>query len=153
MRKLSEWVKDQMATDQTQAEAATMCARMGTMARAVKITGTVDAPLIGLELDDFAINGGPNCKAVQGGCECSHAEQKLIIRLLQDGRRLQQMTLLSTLEPCVHCANLIVLSKLFVKVAWLLPYKTAPGGQILRRGGILCASPGSPFSSAIGDAQ
>jgi deoxycytidylate deaminase len=84
---------------------------------------------------EYSVNGLPTCKAAEGGCGCIHAEQRLIIKLLKN-RVAGDLTMLTTLEPCESCANLIVESNLFSTVYFLRDYRSMVGRTILESAGI-----------------
>lgn len=110
-------------------ERITTCRRRGTLARAVRI---VDGEIVATQ---YSVNGLPTCKAVEGGCGCIHAEQRLIIKLLRS-QVVGDLTMLTTLEPCESCANLIVESGLFSAVYFLRDYRSMVGRTILESAGI-----------------
>lgn len=130
----------QLALDASKARGATQCLRRGTMSR---LCLQLDDELI---LGECAINGDRYCSSTEGSCGCPHAEQKLLVSLLKGrGDNYDQMILLTTLEPCVQCANLIALVGIR-KVAWLQTYGNGEGRKILRNHGIACITPSEPFT-------
>lgn len=114
------------------AEASTVCNRRGTAARAVDIWTDVVSDVA------VAFNGSPHCTSSEGSCGCVHAEQRLILNLAQSHSPKRRFTLLTTLEPCESCANLIVESNLFSNVFFLREYRGGKGRVILRRSDIPC---------------
>lgn len=143
MRRLKDAIRSRLTDDQLAAEASTTCRRRGTMARAVIIEGEEIVLLPGAAFT----NGCAHCLAFPGGCGCPHAEQKLIVALLRHERYSlrKDLCLLTSLEPCEQCANLIVECGLFTRVAWLFLYRDGRGRDILRRANIPCQDGDSPF--------
>jgi deoxycytidylate deaminase len=146
MRRLKDVMRARLASDAEAAERATTCRRRGTMARAVVVEGEDIILLPNL----VVANGGASCLALPAGCGCPHAEQKLIVKILRDSNyaKRSDLCLLSSLEPCEQCANLIVESGLFSRVAWLATYRDGRGQEILRRANIFCQDGESPFFSS-----
>lgn len=139
MRHFVDEVRAQLERDAEKARATTQCKRRGTMSRLCMQLGEKLMP------GEYAINGNSSCTGVEGKCGCPHAEQRLIVRLLRDrAASFEQMILLTTLEPCVQCANLIILSGI-KRVAWLSPYSDSLGRVILANGGVRCIDVSSPF--------
>lgn len=129
MRRLTQRIHEQLIEDSRLAESLTVCRRRGTVARAGYI---VDE---GFDSLQWSVNGSPKCAAIEAGCGCVHAEQRLITQLLKtriDG----PLVMLTTLEPCEQCANLIVESELFSKVFYLRDYRAKVGRAILSNAGI-----------------
>lgn len=124
----------------TAAQRVTSCLRRGCGAVAVASVGEDDQRLF--QTCSSAVNGSSSCKAAQGSCGCPHAEQRLIVGMLQaisTFNRRRHLVLLTTLAPCPQCANLILLSDLFRSVIYLLEYDTDTSGpDILKRGGVSC---------------
>ena len=149
MRRLKELIRTQLHADQLVSERATSCRRRGTMARAVliqRVPHSADDEIVPVAA--FAeINGGGHCSATPAGCGCVHAEQKLIVKMLKAGKKPDHLVyaMLTTLEPCEQCANLIVESGLFSVVAWLQEYRGGKGRDILRRANISVVDADSPF--------
>ena len=132
----------QLAADQQVAESVTTCRRRGTMARAVIINGeSLRSTLF------VAVNGGRECASIPGECGCTHAEQRLVVQALKSTEKLDPRVsaVLTTLEPCEQCANLIVECGLFSSVAWLQEYRGGKGRETLKRGGIMVIDACGPF--------
>lgn len=117
--------------DAEYAESTTICNRRGTAARACMSFGDVEVT------EAMAFNGSPHCSSTEGSCGCVHAEQRLVMHLVK-ARCSRGLTLLTTLEPCESCANLLVESELFASVFYLRPYRGSKGTAILARAGIPC---------------
>ena len=83
------------------------------------------------------VNGpakGSTCSGGEGSCGCMHAEAKLIMRMLSEGR--QHTHLEVTLAPCVHCAHLIVAVGWVKRVTYLQDYRDKRGVRIMRDAGL-----------------
>ena len=138
--KLYESVMVQLITDQKLAEATTSCLRRGTASRAAAVVDGV----LDIQPSIVYVNGSVGCTGAMGSCGCCHAEQRLVVDLLRRPVSPKRV-LLSTLEPCQSCANLVVESALFDVVAWLMAYRGGLGRQVLVNAGIACVSPETPF--------
>ena len=81
-----------------------------------------------------------SCSGERGSCGCAHAE----VRMLADGlvaianHPCQGLLLLSTLAPCINCANLLLALRKFRTVLYLHEWRAEDprSKMLLRAGGI-----------------
>lgn len=125
-------ILDNLKVDRGEAQRRTQCRNRGCAC-------SLHGPVTG-EMLEGTINGSPRCTGVKGQCGCVHAEARMIIWALKHGRC--NLTMLVTLSPCTHCANLIVESGAVKRVFFLEEYDTDPQGLwIIRGAGIECRRP------------
>lgn len=103
-----------LIADADLADRTTRCLRRGCAARALHVE-------FGRDVGPFF--NGPStscdCTAVRGSCGCAHAEQRLVTTMLKEHLVRRDWKLYCTLSPCAQCADLIILSGLFVEVVYL----------------------------------
>tara|TARA_R100000152_G_C6728751_1_gene153712 strand:- start:9 stop:359 length:351 start_codon:yes stop_codon:yes gene_type:complete len=85
----------------------------------------------------IAVNGpanGSTCSGYVGNCGCMHAEAKLIMEMLKEGREHPHLEV--TLAPCVQCAHLIVAVGWIKRVTYTHDYRDKQGVRIIRNAGL-----------------
>lgn len=73
------------------------------------------------------------CTGKIGQCGCAHAEVNALVKLRKRG-----CVLITTVSPCLACANLILNSGAIIAVVYMANYRNLDGLDLLRRGGIIC---------------